>query len=51
MRHITFLTAAAEDHMAPDLPLGETAAIYNTDENFGEWFAQLKADIDAVIDK
>lgn len=51
LRHIAFLTAAAEDHTAPDLPLAEAAALYNTDENFSGWFAQLKADIDAAINK
>ncbi|MDE6745321.1 MAG: extracellular solute-binding protein [Oscillospiraceae bacterium] len=42
--------AAVVDHMKLDMSLGEAVALYNTDENFAEWFAQLKADINAAID-
>ncbi|MDE7279136.1 MAG: extracellular solute-binding protein, partial [Oscillospiraceae bacterium] len=31
--------------------LEEAVAQYNTDENFSEWYAQLKADIDAAVSK
>lgn len=41
--------AAVEEHMELDMSLEEAAAMYNTDENFAEWYAQLKADIDAAI--
>lgn len=41
--------AAVEEHMKLDMSLEEAAAMYNTDENFAEWYAQLKADIDAAI--
>lgn len=41
--------AAVKEHMELDMPLEEAVAMYNTDENFAEWYAQLKADIDAAI--
>ena len=41
--------AAVKEHMEQDMSLEEAAALYNTDENFAEWYAQLKADIDAAI--
>lgn len=43
--------AAVEGHMELDMSLEEAVALYNTDENFAEWFAQLKADIDAAVNK
>ncbi|MDE5577537.1 MAG: extracellular solute-binding protein, partial [Oscillospiraceae bacterium] len=43
--------AAVEGHMEQDMSLEDAVALYNTDENFAEWFAQLKADIDAAIYK
>ena len=43
--------AAVEEHMELDMPLYEAVALYNTDENFAEWYAQLKADIEAAVIK
>lgn len=31
--------------------LDEAVALYNTDENFAEWYAQLKADLNAAVNK
>lgn len=41
--------AAVKERMELDMSLEEAVALYNTDENFAEWYAQLKADIDAAI--
>ena len=41
--------AAVEERMELDMPLEEAVALYNTDENFSEWFEQLKADINAAV--
>lgn len=41
--------AAVKERMELDMPLEEAVAMYNTDENFTEWYAQLKADIDAAV--
>lgn len=43
--------AAVEERMESGMSLEEAVALYNTDENFSEWFAQLKADINAAIIK
>ena len=41
--------ASVEERMELDMPLEEAVSLYNTDENFSEWFEQLKADINAAV--
>lgn len=41
--------SAVEENIELDMTLEEAVALYNTDKNFAEWYAQLKADIDAAI--
>lgn len=41
--------AAVKEHMESDMSLEEAVALYNTDENFGKWFAELKSEINAAV--
>ncbi|MCM1023481.1 MAG: extracellular solute-binding protein [Prevotella sp.] len=41
--------AAVGERLETGMSLEEAAALYNTDENFGEWFASLQNDINAAL--
>lgn len=42
---------AVAELVAGGASLDEAVAQYNTDENFAEWYAQLKADLDAAVNQ